>query len=102
MNALGRVLSHPICGPAYLIRSQNPNWVPRMVLFGPESSDLGELGQPPGEKGESGIPRTQKHCFRSLDRAVRAETRGEPPGRSGNWNGSHTLIIPGENQGGNA
>ena len=57
MNALGRVLSHPICGPAYLIRSQNPNWVPRMVLFRPESSDLGELGQPPGQISQSGLSR---------------------------------------------
>jgi hypothetical protein len=99
MNALGRVLSHPICGPVYLIRSQNPNWVPRMVLFRPESFDLGELGQPPLEIRQTVIPRTG--CG-PLDRAVRAETRGEPPGRSGNWNGSHTLIVPGENQGGNA
>ena len=83
MNALGRVLSHPICGPAYLIRSQNPNWVPRMVLFGPESSDLGELGQPPGRIRQTVIPRTCNPVFRPLDRAVRPETRGEPPGRSG-------------------
>ena len=50
MNALGRVLSHPICGPAYLIRSQNPNWVPRMVLFRPESSDSIRCGEAAGIK----------------------------------------------------